>query len=348
MKVLIDAAHPADVWVLGAVENRLLDAGEETLWISRPGKDNVVELIETRDRPHVRGPQAGTNRLSLARELLIRDQVTLSTVRKFRPDVILTRSPAGVHAGRLTRTPVLYDTDDGHAVGLLFYLAGPFANLITTPMANTRSYGRRHRRYRGYKELFYLHPSRFTPDQNVKTVLGLAEDQRLFVLRLSALTASHDVGETGLSRQQINQVVERLSALGTVLISSEQSLPEDLAARQLPIPVQRFHHVLAAADLVIGDSQTVTSEAAILGTPSLNCNTWVGRLPYREELQHRWGLTKTFNPNHNRAFFAELERVLHNLDAERAAQQQRRQKMLEWCADPVDDVTSWLYELAAI
>ena len=199
MKVLIDGAHPADVWVLGAVEKRLLDAGAETLWISRPGKDNVVELIETRVRPHVRGPQTGSNRLSLARELLIRDQVTLRTVRKFRPDVILTRSPAGVHAGWLTRTPVLYDTDDGHAVGLLFY-----------------------------------------------------------------------------------------------------------------------------------------------------CDTWVGRLPYREELQHRWGLTKTFNPNHDRAFFAELERVLHNRDAERAAQQQRRQKMLEWCADPVDYVASWVYELAAI
>lgn len=39
MKVLIDAVHPADVWTLGAVEDRLLANGEETLWISRPVKD---------------------------------------------------------------------------------------------------------------------------------------------------------------------------------------------------------------------------------------------------------------------------------------------------------------------
>ena len=50
MKVLIDAVHPADVWTLGAVEDRLLAAGEETLWLSRPGKDSVVELIEALDR----------------------------------------------------------------------------------------------------------------------------------------------------------------------------------------------------------------------------------------------------------------------------------------------------------
>ena len=46
MRVLIDAVHPADVWTLGAVEDRLLANGEETLWVSRPEKDSVVELIE--------------------------------------------------------------------------------------------------------------------------------------------------------------------------------------------------------------------------------------------------------------------------------------------------------------
>ena len=62
--------------------------------------------------------------MSLARELVLRDWLTFRTVRRFGPDVILTRSPAGVHAGRLTRTPVLYDTDDGHVAGLLYYVAG--------------------------------------------------------------------------------------------------------------------------------------------------------------------------------------------------------------------------------
>ena len=156
MRVLIDAVHPADVWTLGAVEDRLLANGEETLWVSRPEKDSVVELIEARGRPHVRGPNAGTSMPGLARELIVRDWRVWHTVRSFEPDVILTRSPAGVHAGRLTRTPVMYDTDDGHVAGFLYYVAGPFANIIASPTATEKHYGKQHRRYQGYKELLSL------------------------------------------------------------------------------------------------------------------------------------------------------------------------------------------------
>ena len=346
MKVLIDAVHPADVWTLGAVEDRLLAAGEQTLWLSRPGKDSVVELIEARGRPHVPGPRAGTGMFSLARELVVRDWRAWRTVRRFRPDVILTRSPAGVHAGRLTRTPVMYDTDDGHVAGLLYYLAGPFANLITGPTATEKDYGKQHRRYRGYKELFYLHPARFTPDPGIRVELGLEPDERFHVLRLTAFTASHDGGEAGMSRAQIDRVIDMMSRTGRVLISSEAELPADLADHAIRSAPDRFHHVLAAARVVVGDSQTVCSEAGVIGTPSLRFNTWAGRHPYQVELEGRWGLTRAFLLTEEAAFFAELERVLTDLDAVQAAHDEGRGRMLEWCGDPVDDLTAWTYGLA--
>ncbi|MEM7140378.1 MAG: hypothetical protein AAF548_05035 [Actinomycetota bacterium] len=346
MKVLIDAVHPADVWTLGAVEDRVLADGGESLWLSRPGKDSVVELIEARGRPHIPAARAGTSMPSLARELLQRDWRAWREVRRFRPDVILTRSPAGVHAGRLTRTPVLYDTDDGHVAGFLYYVAGPFANIIASPSATEKSYGAQHRRYQGYKELFYLHPSRFTPDPAIRAELGLAADEPFHVLRLTAFTASHDVSEAGMSRAQIDHVIERLSTTGTVVISSEADLPDDLAPMRIAAPPERFHHVLAAADLVVGDSQTVCSEAGVIGTPSLRFNTWAGRHPYQVELEERWGLTKAFLLQDEAAFYAELDRLLADLPAAHARQDDGRRRMLEWCGDPVDDLTAWTYELA--
>ena len=348
MKVLIDAVHPADVWTLGAVEDRLLANGEETLWISRPEKDSVVELIEARGRPHVRGPNAGTSMLSLARELIARDWRAWRTVRSFKPDVILTRSPAGVHSGRLTRTPVMYDTDDGHVAGLLYYVAGPFANIIASPTATEKRYGKQHRRYQGYKELFYLHPSRFEPDPGIRAELGLEPDERFSVLRLTAFTASHDVSEAGMNREQIDRVIDRLSTIGRVLISSEQDLPPDLRDLRIPSTAERFHHVLAAAELVVGDSQSVCSEAGVIGTPSLRFNTWAGRHPYQVELEERWGLTKAFLLDDEAAFFAELDRLIDDLPGAYARQAEGRARMLEWCRDPVDDLTAWTYELAGL
>lgn len=346
MRVLIDAVHPADVWTLGAVEDRLLAEDAETLWLSRPGKDSVVELIEARGRPHRPASRAGTSMPSLARELVVRDWRAWRTVREFRPDVILTRSPAGVHAGRLTRTPVLYDTDDGHVAGFLYYVAGPLADIIASPSATEKDYGRNHRRYRGYKELFYLHPDRFTPDPAIRADLGLAARERFHVLRLTAFTASHDLSEAGMSRPQIDRVIERLATTGTVLISSETELPSDLADRRITSPPERFHHVLAAAELVVGDSQTVCSEAGVIGTPSLRFNTWAGRHPYQVELEQRWGLTRAFLLEEEAAFFAELDRVLADLPAVQARHDEGRRRMLEWCGDPVDDLVEWTHELA--
>ena len=346
VKVLIDAVHPADVWTLGAVEDRLLADGVETLWLSRPGKQAVVELIEARGRPHVRASTAGTSMPTLAWELLRRDWVALRTVRRFRPDLILTRSPAGVHAGRLTRTPVMYDTDDGHVAGFLYYVAGPFANIIASPTATTKSYGRQHRRYRGYKELAYLHPDRFTPDADVRNELGVSDSGHLFVLRLTAFTASHDVSEAGMTRGQIDHVLAKLESRGTVVISSETELPADLAERRVTLPPERFHHLLAAADLVVGDSQTVCSEAAVLGTPSLRYNTWAGRHPYQVELEERWGLTRAFPLADEAGFFAAIDEALTDLRATHAVQQDRLAEMLAWCGDPVEDLLAWSYELA--
>ena len=346
MKVLIDAVHPADVWALGAVEDRLLANGAETLWISRPEKDFVVELIEARGRPHVRGPNAGVSMLSLARELIVRDWRVWRTVRSFRPDVILTRSPAGVHVGRATRTPVMYDTDDGHVAGFLYYVAGPLANIIASPTATEKSYGKQHRRYQGYKELFYLHPKRFEPDPDIRAELGLAPDEPFSVLRLTAFTASHDVSEAGMNRDQIDRVIERLSLIGNVVISPEQDLPPDLQHRRIQAAPDRFHHVLAAAELVVGDSQSVCSEAGVIGTPSLRFNTWAGRHPYQVELEERWGLTKAFLLHDEDAFFAELDRLIADLPAAYERQAEGRARMLDWCHDPVDDLTAWTYELA--
>ncbi len=346
MRVLLDAVHAADVWTLGAVEDRLLAEGAETLWLSRPGKDAVVELIESRGRPHMPTSTAGVTMPGLARELVTRDRLTLKAVRQFQPDLILTRSPAGAQIGWLTRTPVIYDTDDGRAAGALYWAAAPFAKLITSPMATFQSDSRRHRRYQGYKELFYLHPDRFTPDPTVREEVGISPSVRVFVLRLTSFTASHDTSESGLNRDQIERLISRLSEAGRVVVSSEGALPSYLSSYAVPIRPERFHHLLATADLVVGDGQSVCSEAAVMGTPSIRFTTWAGRHAYQVELERRWGLTRAFSVDQQPEFFAEVERVLQDLPGTAARHAEGRDRMLEWCSDPVDNLVEWSYELS--
>ena len=44
----------------------------------------------------------------------------------------------------------------------------------------------------------------------------------------------------------------------------------------MPTPAAEIHSVLAYADLYVGDSQTMATEAALLGTPAIRSNSFVG------------------------------------------------------------------------
>jgi predicted glycosyltransferase len=56
---------------------------------------------------------------------------------------------------------------------------------------------------------------------------------------------------------------------------------------------------MAMSKMYIGDSQTMAAEAAVLGTPSIRFNDFVGEIGYLEELEYSFGLTfgiRTSNP----------------------------------------------------
>jgi predicted glycosyltransferase len=53
-----------------------------------------------------------------------------------------------------------------------------------------------------------------------------------------------------------------------------------------------MHDVLYYAKMLVGDSQTMTTEAALLGTPAIRCNTFVGEHDMGNfiELEQKYGL----------------------------------------------------------
>ena len=79
--------------------------------------------------------------------------------------------------------------------------------------------------------------------------------------------------------------------------------------------------------MFVGDSQTMTSEAAVLGTPAVKCNSFAGRLAVPNELEQRYGLCYSFRPEQQEAFFAKIDELLSMPDL-KAEWQTRRKKML--------------------
>ncbi len=80
----------------------------------------------------------------------------------------------------------------------------------------------------------------------------------------------------------------------------------------------------------------MAAEAAILGVPAIRCSSFVGRLAYLEELEHRYELIESFLP-------ADAPRLLQRIGELRPSAElahtwgERRATML---ADKID-LTSW-------
>lgn len=243
----------------------------------------------------------------------------------------------------LSRMKSITMDDDDQAVTPLFALMAGFAGTILTPSSLAfEKRGNNHISYQGFHELAYLHPKRFSPDPSVLRKLGLEENEIFFLLRFNSFRAHHDVGEGGMSFSQKLILIHLLEQKGKVFISSESGLEPGFENNMFNIPPQDLHSMLYYARLYAGESQTITSEAAVLGTPAIKCNTFAGRLSIPNELEEKYGLCYSFLPDQFDKMIAKIEALLEMPDL-KVEWQQRRMRMLDDKID-VTDFLVWFIE----
>jgi len=334
MRILIDVSHPALAHVFGHVIPALHARGHETLVVARD-KDVTLPLLTAYGVRHQVVAPAGRTQAGRFRELLVREARLLALARGYRPELITGTS---VHAARAAfllrcRSAILND-DDAAAVPLFRWLAYPLASAIVTPTALAHEgWGPRHLLYPSYHALFYLHPNRFRPDRTVRGDLGIADVQPYAIVRLSALEAHHDRGVKGVSHAFLRALVDGVGRRMRVFVSSEKPLAPEFERLRIDLRPERIHHALAGAEFFLGDSQTMTAEAAVLGTPAFRINDFVGRISYLRELEE-YELAFGFRPGDEKAALETLERVLA-LPGRTTVFAARRHKLLAEKIDPV-------------
>ncbi len=197
-----------------------------------------------------------------------------SIVRKLKPDVIVSKASFyGTFTAWLTRRKsVIFP--DSEVVKVTNRYVAPLATKIITPATFGLDFGKKHSRVEGFFEDCYLNPHVFQPNQQIILKYGLKRPYAIF--RFVGWYANHDVGNKGFSTAQISEMIQTVEKNMTVYISSEKPLPQDFEKYKLPIPSSLMHHALAFADLYLGDSQTMATEAALLGTPAIRSNSFVG------------------------------------------------------------------------
>jgi hypothetical protein len=343
MRILVDIGHPGHVHLLRNAAKKLEEKGHKVFYSVR---DIPVakKLMDFYGMPYIDLGKKSDTIFGKGWTVIKQDFLLFWYVIFHRIDIGLSSGVALPHVSRVTKmVSIVFDDDDDEVENFFVKYSHPYADSVLSPAALHN-----HRKtdkalfYEGYHELAYLHPNVFQPDESVLNKLGINKGEKYFVMRFVALKGHHDVGNKGLSFDQKKKLVEILCKHGRVVITAERQLEPEFEPYRLAVPAEDMHSVMYYASLYIGDSQTMTSEAAVLGVPALRCNTFVGRIAYLEEEEHKYDLTYGFTPDQFDLLVEKMETMLANPNLKKEWEIKRK-KMLNEKID-VSAFFTWFVE----
>lgn len=333
MNLLFDIGHPAHVHLFNNTIKQLKDNGH-TIIITIKDDSNIKTLLDAYKLRYIVLGRKGKGILQKSFKQVYFTLKVLWLFWKYKIDLAIGVSISISQASLFTKAQsIVFDDDDISTTPVFAALSHSLASYIVSPDVLKKERNRSKDVFHaGYHELAYLHPNVFIPNKEILNELNINDNEFFSIIRFSALKAHHDINEKGISQDQAIQIIELLNTKGKVFITSEKKLPSVFQKHQLAIAPDKFHDLLAYASILVCDSQTVASEAAVLGVPSVRINTFVGRISYLEELEHQYGLTFGFKPDQFSQAFEKIRNIINSNESKNIFQK-RRQKMF---SDKID------------
>ena len=325
--------HPAHYHNVSVVIQQLSAKGYNIVLVAR-AKDVLFELLE--ELPYkiiYLKPKKGKGKISLIATVVKREFALYRIALKYKPKMLIGTDIVITHVGKLLGIPsVILNEDDAVEVPFLAKFGFKYATAVFSPnCCDISPYENKKIGYNGYHELAYLHPNYFTPNK-IKIQELIKKGEKYFILRFAELTAHHDKGKKGIDLAVAKKLIEKLLPFGQVFITSERKLEPELENYRIKINPKNIHHALSFAQIYIGDSQTMAAEAAVLGTPSIRFNDFVGKLGYLEELEHKYQLTVGISTDNPQILFDKVDELLKD-EFIKTTFAKRKEEMLKSCED---------------
>lgn len=244
--------------------------------------------------------------------------------------------------GKLRGVPSIFFADDDiTAVPESFILHKTTTYTLAPAITNFGKYNYKKIGFEGFKASAYLHPNHFATDNEVLKKYDL-EGETYFIIRLVSLTATHDVGKTGITNDDCKRLISMLEKKGKVIINSERPVIEEFEKYRLKINPKDITHILSGASLFIGDSQTMASEAGMLGVPYIRFNDFVGKIGYLNDMENNYKLGFGIRTSEREKLFAKVEELL-SIPGLKEEWKIRKENMLSKTVD-LTKLQVWLYE----
>ena len=331
MRILIYLGHPAHFYNYRNVILKLKADGHEVDVLIKK-KDVLEDLLDNEGIPYHNILKEGRkdSTLGIAWGLLKRTWRLNAFCSKIHPDLLTGTSVENSIIGKLRHIPgININEDDAAVVPKYAKLSYPWADEILTPIVcDNGKWNNKSVKYNSYHELAYLHPDHFTPDRRIVEKY-FQVDAPYFLIRFAKLKAHHDSGIKGINTEIAQHLIDILKPYGRVFISSERELEPQFEPYRIHIKPIDMHHVMAFADLYLGDSQTMAAEAGVLGVPFVRFNDFVGRIGYLRELEDVYQLGYGIKTDQVGKLYETVERLIMMPERKSVFKQRRAQMLSE-------------------
>jgi predicted glycosyltransferase len=312
--------------------------GHEFLVIARD-REVIFILLEFYKIKYINRGKGSNSFIGKLVYMLKADLLFLKNTLKFSPDLFLSfSSPYAAQVAFLLGKPHIALNDTEHTDKLHQKITYPFSKTIITPESYSNDLGSKHIKFNNVIESLYLHNNYYTPDESIYDCLGIEKNTKYVIMRFVSWNAHHDFGQKGLDFETKKKLVKMLRVKYKVFISSEGKLENCFEKYQIKIPAHRMHDVLHFASIYIGESGTMASESAILGTPVVYINS----LPLMcyLKLEQENGLLKHFSSSDGVLNYIQAIIKQDNIKEETM---EKRNQMIKNFIDPVQFMT-WFIE----
>jgi len=263
-------------------------------------------------------------------------------------DFLLGSDISITHAGFILRKHSLAFTDDDvHFIKPYSRLAFPFAtNIVAPSVVNLEKWSFKKIAYPGTQKTAYVHPRMFKPNPDVLRKYSLMNSAFVIVRRVEfkALHDSMHIAQTGITDSVLDKIISGLVGSHKIIMSNEGEQNPKYKKYGMKIEPSDMLDLIYYADLLIGDSQSMQVEAALLGTPSIRSNKWVlegDKVSVIHHLENKYDLCIGIPPKEEETIVSTALRLLQS-----GVKDEWRKKIVRFYEENISltDMLMWLLD----
>jgi predicted glycosyltransferase len=263
MNILFDLLHPADVNLFKNVVYSLKKQGHTVYLIYR--ERGALERIAKSEFPDLEVIKIGTHSKSISGKiysLIKREYQAFLFFRKHKIDIVVCQGLASGIACKLLNIKILHYDDDSE-YKLTYYMGKVFADIDVVPSFMPVS-GKNIFKYKGYKELAYLHPDYFFPERTVLNDYNLLNSDYVFIREIASISINYQQNNA-LLPEIIRYLKEK--NLKVVLSIENKALVDQFKENCIILkePVKGLYSLIYYSKFVISSGDTMAREACVLG-----------------------------------------------------------------------------------